>query len=326
MARSRSAFTLVELLVVITVIVILMMLLFPAVQAVRQASRKTQCKNNMRQIALACHSHLEAQGSFPNLRFRRFGSETDQGWMTSTLPYLEQTTVDQLYDWTLDWYAPENKEAVTVPISAFRCPSVGGSGDDLQDQMVEGQFAGVWGDAEYVGALTEYAGVAGIMGGLRSAGYVPETMDTLNAGVIGTNRPRRAGEIPDGMSRTLLLVEAAGRPTVYRGGKPSMIENDQSLVLEAETLHTSGNIPGAWAAPNGLWFRGFTFDGLEQPGPCAVNCSNFTGGIYSFHPGGANVAMADGGVRFLTRKTDIYVAIALVTRQGGENDDQIPSR
>lgn len=323
MARSRRAFTLVELLIVITIIVVLMALLFPAVQGVRRAARKTQCKNNIRQIALACHSHLEAHESFPGLRFRRFGAETDQGWMTSTLPYLDQATVDRLYNWKLDWYAPENKEAVTVPIATFRCPAAGGAGDDLTEQMVEGQFAGSWGDAYYSGARTEYAGVAGIMGGLRGAGYVPETMDTLNAGVVGMNCKMRPDEVPDGLSRTMLIAEAAGRPIVYRGGKPSMIENDLSLTLEAETLHTSGNVPGAWAAPNGLWFRGFTFDGLEQPGPCAVNCSNFTGGIYSFHPGGANVAMADGGVRFLSNRTDIYVAIALVTREGGENADQL---
>jgi len=115
-------------------------------------------------------------------------------------------------------------------------------------------------------------------------------------------------DIRDGLSNTLLATEAHGRPDIWRGNR----------IRPGESLASSGNVPGAWAAPNGLAFRGFTADGLTQPGPCAVNCSNFIGGIYAFHPSGAHALLSDASVRFVSKSVDVFLMIQLVTKSEGE--------
>lgn len=311
--RKHRGFTLIELLVVIAIIAILIALLLPAVQQAREAARRSQCKNNLKQIGLAIHNYESTYNTFPALRLDHARIRpnstsapgwTALGWMTSILPFVEQKNLYDQYDFNRNWYDPVNESVVSTIIPAYKCPTALD-----KSPKISGQFAPPWGTATYRNAATtDYFAAAGIMGGLRRTGWVRPGLDTLNAGVINNVRSSRFRDITDGTSSTLLVSEAHGRPDVWRG----------SQISSGESLSSSGNVPGAWAAPNGMWFRGFTSDGLTQPGPCAINCSNFIGGIYSLHPGGAHALLCDGSVRFLGENIDIFVMLSLVTKNEGE--------
>jgi hypothetical protein len=156
---------------------------------------------------------------------------------------------------------------------------------------------------------TDYTGIQGLEGLLQTLGLVPSTIDTLTCGVIGINTAYGILDIPDGTSTTLLVTEMAGRPQVWYDNQPDQTGANQL---------GSANTCGAWAAPNAIGYRGFTWDGLVQPGPCPINCSNNVGGIYSFHPNGAFGGFADGSVRFMVQSINIETMYALITRNGGE--------
>ncbi len=119
----------------------------------------------------------------------------------------------------------------------------------------------------------------------------------------GNNNPATIATITDGTSNTMLLAESGGRPTRYVPGRP---------FEPAATVGVS-----SWGEFNGSIIRGYTADGLSQPGPCMVNCSN-SFSIYAFHSGGANVLYGDGSVRFLRASVPATTVAALVTRAGGE--------
>lgn len=301
--KRRTGFTLVELLVVITIIGMLVALLLPAVQGAREAGRRATCSNNLKQLCLAMHKFESATTSFPFLSMRRFEGTTDNGWMVHLLPHLEQPDLFNLYRRDLDWYDPLNATAAKTRVKVFECPS-----SPVAERLISGTGASPWATAPYVGATTDYAASGGLCG-ILVPGWAPDGTDTLHCGAVALNRGRKMSEIQDGASNTLMINEMAGRSKVWRAGR----------IDEASTLNSSNlNICGAWAAPNYMGFRGFTYDGLVQPGPCGVNAANQIGGIYGFHPGGANSALADGSVRLLSDQTDIYVLIAMITRDGHE--------
>lgn len=127
--RHRKGFTLIELLVVIAIIAVLIALLLPAVQQARESARRTQCKNNMKQIGLAFHNYHGDSNQFPKPAIItvsvatgfRFGQT--MSWGTAILPYMDQATVYNLYNANVSCYDPVNAAAVITPINAFTCPS-----------------------------------------------------------------------------------------------------------------------------------------------------------------------------------------------------------
>ncbi len=126
--QRRVGFTLVELLVVIAIIGILVALLLPAIQAAREAARRSQCKNNLKQIGLALQNHLDARKSFPMgcLEWRTTGNAKLRQWAWSAkiLPYLEEQTLYQQIDFQQPYDAAINKTAVSTVLTVFQCPQV----------------------------------------------------------------------------------------------------------------------------------------------------------------------------------------------------------
>lgn len=304
--NRRRGFTLVELLVVITIIGMLVSMLLPAVQAAREASRRAACFNNLKEIGLAALNVENATGALPFLSMRPYSSgTTTNGWMVKLLPALEQVELFDHYNPDLDWYDSANEEVGATRLKIFECPT-----SMIAQRVVSGQGNGSpWPTtATYRGATTDYVASGGLCGGMVPA-YAPSGTDTLNCGAMALNQGWRISDIPDGASNTLLVYEMSGRSQTWRGG----------VVDETHGKH-SGNLNtcGVWTAPNYSGYRSFTYDGLTQPGPCGINCSNYTGAMFSFHPDGINTTFVDGSVHFLRQATDVYVLVALITRKGNE--------
>ncbi len=309
--RGPTGFTLIELLVVIAIIGILIALLLPAVQKVREAANRTQCTNNLKQIGLALHNYHDSYGQLPS-SFNTPGRPR-VSFFTVTLPYLEQQAMFQQYDFTLNWYDPPNVQKTTrfrVPIA--QCPS------SPEPDRLDGRPDAPGGWSPLV-AVTDYGATTHVGTRLQAAGLV----DYAGPGMMPKNeiRPRFAG-VTDGLSNTIMVAESAGRPQIYRAGKPFGTP-------PADRVNGGG-----WSrAASDFSLEGFTTDGTTFPGPCGVNCANGeditvypdpyygtngSGAVYSFHPGGANAVFGDGSVHFLHQSVSIRTLAALITRSGGE--------
>jgi prepilin-type N-terminal cleavage/methylation domain-containing protein/prepilin-type processing-associated H-X9-DG protein len=306
--RRRLAFTLIELLVVIAIIAVLIGLLLPAVQKVREAANRTKCSNNMKQLALGLHAYENAYHSFPpSYTFTVTPPATIQSyaWGVLVLPYVEQDNLYRGYQFNQLVNSPANAAVITTNLKVMQCPST-----PTQDRIYSFTLPA---GAIFKGspALTWQASAGDYIppSGVRLGLTFPASQD--RHGMLNVNFNCRTTDVTDGVSNTILLGELAGRPDVYRNGALSTLN-------PAAGESTAG---AGWGDPlNGeSWFNGSLYDGTGTQGPCPINCTNLTTrGLYAFHTAGANVAMGDGSVRFLSASIDPATFAYLVTRDGGE--------
>jgi prepilin-type N-terminal cleavage/methylation domain-containing protein/prepilin-type processing-associated H-X9-DG protein len=296
-----SAFTLIELLLVLAIIGVLIGLLLPAVQRVRAAANRTDCSNNLKQIGLACHQHHNTYGRFPpGWVYAPFtvpqGNivEGGAGTFTFLLPFLEQEALARIYRWDKRPQGPENQPVAATQLKILQCPS---AEPDRWVTAVEDPGNYSYGGR---GACGDYGGVREIDTRLVALGLVDPAANYQ--GVLTLNYLTRFADITDGASQTLLVTECAGRPRLWRAGRP------------VGGVYASG---GVWVSGTLIFGQGSTSDGATKPGPCAINCTNDRE-VYSFHPGGANAVFADGSVHFLQSTLDIRIFARLVTRAGEE--------
>lgn len=314
--RGRlGGFTLVELLVVIAIIGILIALLLPAVQAAREAARRSQCTNNLKQLALSMHNYHDTNKSFP-AQGSRICRDRYYAWTIPVLPYIEQ---GPLYDammsqaqsaaglpdpWTTDvnhgTWGPFIRDYWRIDISAFRCPSEGSQPPDRGESPSLLNYRACVGD-DYHQNL-----------------HRPD-QGRDNRGIFQNERWIGMASVNDGTSNTVMLGEAVagGGPADLKGG----VALDQhpwnpaacSARYDATTKQLTGNVRANFRPPGGRAWDGrpyfVGFSTMVPPnGPTCQwgggDGNEHMGTASSFHPGGANVAMADGSVHFISETID----------------------
>ncbi len=323
--RNSSGFTLVELLVVIAIIGILIALLLPAVQAAREAARRSQCTNNVKQLSLAMHNYHDTHKQFPPGSMRWTAPFVGSSWQSShvswiclILPFIEQSAIhDQInFSDTRPWQSAPAKPGYLlrkVKISGVLCPS---DGETIYPNDVVGN--------NYVACSGASDGVDG--GRFNVAGV------RFFRGIMLENAKHSFANVKDGSSNTMLVGECLiGRPYICRSQcgtntwpQPSCYTGTDGLTL------TSDNESGRGQS----WMRGYggaewAFNTLMPPNDrFTANHECMTGstrGAYtarSEHPGGVNIGMGDGSVRFVGETVDLWTWRAASTMDGSEDPRQ----
>ncbi len=217
---------------------ILIALLLPAVQAAREAARRAQCSNNLKQIALALHNYHDVYKCFPPAVITDKDGKPMRSWRVAILPFMEQKALYDRWNFNEPWNSPNNRVVASAVIPQYRCPSdPGTSPTETTYVMITGK---------------------GTIGGLP-------------------NEIVRLPDITDGSSNTIIVVEVTGTGI-------------------------------AWAEPRDLTLEELSLRLNDGSGKC----------IGSLHPGGANVAMADGSVRFISDTVDPQTLRRLILRNDGQ--------
>jgi prepilin-type N-terminal cleavage/methylation domain-containing protein/prepilin-type processing-associated H-X9-DG protein len=305
----RPGFTLIELLVVIAIIAVLIALLLPAVQAAREAARRVQCVNNLKQLGLALHNYIGVNNMLP--KGGPGGSVTAppvgdtvriQSWGAAIAPHLEQSPIYNAVNQS-KWYTDaENLTVSQTRLSAFLCPSnprgdLGKpNGDTITSTVLfaRSDYGGNWGERALrcypgTGCPNEYAANGEGRGTIM---HRHESNVTLTA-------------ITDGTTYTVALGEA---PNAIHGlwmGHKNFFDQSAPLNARYSTAGT-GTFGSCLILPN---------DPRRKPGD--LGC-DFGQEFHSYHSGGGNLLMVDGSVRFLKQTMDLKVFSAYLSRSGGE--------
>jgi prepilin-type N-terminal cleavage/methylation domain-containing protein len=284
MQRNRTAFTLIELLVVIAIIAILIGLLLPAVQKVRAAASNMQCKNNLKQFGLALHNYAGANDNkLPMSRLST--SPGKRSWTPVALEYVEQGNVSSKWDYNTDWNTGNNATLSQNSFKLFICPSAPtGRLPSTPANLGLGDY----------GSMNE---VNDKFYALNSLPVPPAGFDYT--GVLRKELDTKFGEITDGLSNSIMIIEDAGRPNLY---------------IKKVSQGTATADGHGWADPN----TGFKLYGKACKG-CFINYSNDSE-AYSFHTASINACMADGSVRTIRESIDAASMAALCTARGGETN------
>jgi prepilin-type N-terminal cleavage/methylation domain-containing protein/prepilin-type processing-associated H-X9-DG protein len=325
-AGGKSGFTLVELLVVIAIIGILVALLLPAIQAAREAARRSQCMNNMRQIGIGLHNHVSAKGKLPSggegtvWTPGSIGTGFDiTSTFTQLLPYLEEVTIASLYDYKYaynDLAHPNNQVAAKNEIQSFRCPS---------NPMREPDPAG-YGSVDYM--PTVYTDIDPVTG-LRNAS-TPTARNSRADGALALVAAN-ISKVTDGTSKTIAIAEDVGRNfETLEPFTKSKYPDITNIAPDAKT--PSGNRAiNRWAEPdtgNGVSGPPNSVAGAVKnpinnnktpflgPSDCPWSTNNCgpNDEIFSFHPGGAIAVFADGSAHFIDESIEPVPLRCLVTR------------
>jgi prepilin-type N-terminal cleavage/methylation domain-containing protein/prepilin-type processing-associated H-X9-DG protein len=297
----RRAFTLIELLVVIAIIAVLIALLLPAVQQAREAARRTQCRNNLKQLGLALHNYESSVRMFPPGYIAASVAAKDTtpgwGWGAMILPYMDQAPIYNRLNFNLSVADPTNATATATPVTAFLCPS---------DLVQAGPF-NVYSDPPTNSAVvmqvtpSSYAAMTGDANSVNG-NAATKTTQSFN-GVFYVNSSTKIGDITDGTSMTMLVGERAW--AIVNGawiGAPNLAL-PESGVKNPFTPHNSS-----------------TTGVLIQAHASTIN--NTAGASMdensSLHVGGAQFLFGDGSVHFLSNNINTTVLMAYATKAGSE--------
>jgi prepilin-type N-terminal cleavage/methylation domain-containing protein len=319
--RSRRAFTLVELLVVIAIIGILVALLLPAIQAAREAGRRSSCSNNLKQIGLAVHNYMDVIGEVPPGGCYVVGA-TGASWSAHAriLPYLEQTNLQNLIDFNLPYSAQGNVTKTRVP--TYLCPS----------EIKKAPRAD--------GALTHEPVSYGFNFGTWFV-YDPATQTSGN-GALCVNVGVTSGSYNDGMSNTLLAAEVKRwTPYLRDGGTPNGLGVPVPAApadvaafggsFKTDSGHTEWvdarvHQTGFTAAFTPNTRVAYTSGGIEydidfnsrREGSTTNGTTYAAVTSRSYHPNGVQAVLMDGSTRLFSSTVELDVWRKLSTRDGRE--------
>jgi len=315
MSRTRRAFTLVELLVVIAIIGVLVALLLPAVQAAREAARRSSCANNLSQLIIAVHNYEMAHGYYPPGTLDAKGPIVNaqigyhHNWIIQILPFIEERNTWNAIDKTLSVYHPKNAPASGVAIRVLGCPSSGAG------NTASSHYAGVHHDLE-------------------------KPIDAKDNGVFFLNSRVRYDDVTDGSSHTIFIGEKIpdAWDFFWMSGTRSTLRNAGTGV-NSLTFATGLPRPGGPTdpvpppPPDAVP----AIDNVEKPEdpalPAAVGAAApkgaaaapgsplWVGGFGSQHPGGAQFAMGDGSIRFVSAT----VGPPILSDMAHRSDGKLPS-
>ena len=341
----RQGFTLIELLVVIAIVAVLAALLLPAIQSAREAARRIECTNHLKQIALAILNFETSREVLPPawaistpLLMPPYQPidltalpPTDpnyespcppsigevcnqvidaQSWTALILPFAEQSSLYNAYNMTMPFAAPSNSTLVVTQLNLMVCPSAPPYRLAPYTDPISQQLYGIGWSVNL--AAGDYAAVVGISDGWLSLNGIihPSGQDAM--GLLRGNCARRIAECTDGTSNTIMVSEDAGRPFFYLAGKliPYGVSTTGYNGGTPPTQANQGSGAG-WADYNSQIYT--DGDGTNQHTNWSSNSE-----VYSFHPGGANHVFVDGSVHFVKATTSAKTFASLITYNSGE--------
>lgn len=317
-------FTLIELLVVIAIIAVLIALLLPAVQQAREAARRTECRNKLKQLGLAAHNYLETFSVFPPGTVNPIGNNSNGRngsgnpgiggpWICFLLPYVDQTPLYNNFSKivaerpeVVDWFGNGTYAATPIgdsKLNIMNCPSHPNNDEKLSngtgmEHLARGNYCACYGRGTY---------------------DIANNGNGAIGGVFGTNSKNSTKDIIDGTSNTIAFSELKYRLASSTG--PSYQDSRGTWGYGAMGSNIfSTQIGPNTAVPDGVWgCRNYPLHGM----PCVqIGSSTSTAGTYSaarsYHTGGVHVCMADGAVRFVSDNINLGTWQALGSRAGGE--------
>lgn len=303
MKRSRPGFTLIELLVVIAIIAILIALLLPAVQQAREAARRTQCKNNLKQWGLALHNYHDTFNKFPigsmglNALTGVRATPNNLSWHVRVLPYLDQANLYNRFNFSVHYNTAPNQANRTQQFDGLHCPSAR-TRDRQPASVAEG-----W--------TVHYYGVSGPKGArpAPATGNYPHNGNvttnhggTATSGILFRNSSTGIRDVTDGTTNTFLVGESSSVPANSNGYRAWIQGSSNGNGDVANYACKNINRP---IGPSG-WSSGIATR--------LYNDARFS----SNHTGGTQFLMGDGAVRFISENIDFNTYRALATRDEGE--------
>ncbi len=328
--RPRCGFTLVELLVVITIIGILIALLLPAVQAAREAARRGQCSNNLKQIGLSLHGYHDVHGCFPpGVMAQNPFPYRKASWLVRILPFMEQTNLYERAvfsdtDWTGQNYIDRNANLKhNAWVETFTCPSSllpptygQGTRSDTQSQTPPAPTS-------VTVQIAEYAGIAGTYYAESDMSSTPTPNATASYGGRSTFNGVMAsvgGQLP--MPVTFALIADGSSNTACIGEQSSYYVDSAGVKTDGRAGNWAGGMWTCGPGGDSDWWLNVTI--VRYPINWDGPASNFQPGyqrhtiIRSSHPGGAQVVLSDGAVRFVRQTIDFRTFTRLCDRMYGQ--------
>ena len=301
-------FTLVELLVVIAIIAILIALLLPAVQSAREAARRVQCVNHLKQIGLALHNYHDSFDKLP------YGADIDlrKGtWAAFLLPFLELQNHYDLFDFSRPMLDARNTKAMTTPVSTYICPSDG----DTRDAIMGFRCTNGYSSRNREHALWYPVSMGPTKPDICFYCAAGDGSYCCQGDNYGTNPPGsfvgmfcrctvsvKFSHVRDGLSSTIMLAETLPRHCTHNRAFGA------NFPVAGTSIPLNTFVPG-WETLNDKSNQ----DQIHTLSPHYRSC-----GFKSVHPGGANFCMGDGAVRFFDQSIDYRLYNELGTRAGGE--------